>query len=598
MFVALSAPASAVDIPTSNTTLSSFSDNRADFPARGGTIVRSRYGPFNVGANSQIHNALGMVEPPCVNCYVTDAVPNLVYQNDPNHADGETANLNTKVMLHHFLLAHPGRTDTTCPNGTQTNIPAPFGPGSMERFFSAGNERSHLHLPSPYGYYSTAPQQNGSNGGWALIYHLVNQDTVAKNVAIEVVWRFKTGAAAGDRAQPLWLDIDGCADSEYTAPVGYSDTHADWTSTLDGRVVAMSGHLHDVDITNANPCATHCAALGDGIAVSAEVMGGPSADYFGPSPPNNPPPSDLAGATLCRSQGYYGSSWATGQPGGNPWNGHLDTMSVCGIHTDKPAGAQPEAWPAGGAYATSGYPLKKNQVIRLHSEYQNDNTAPQTDVMGIMVAWLVQPTTYVRPKGATPLLTALVPAYAACAQGSANRSHLGGLGNASCSPATQASSELTVGTPDANTFVANGSGSVRMDVCPVAGCTGGNVKITASLADVRKKSDDSDYSGELQLRPTLRITDRNNGASEGGTMVDAPIGVTMPCAATGLSTDTTLGSTCSVATTINSVVPNAVAVGNKTIWEVGQIQVFDGGTDGSASTSPNSLFAVQGLFVP
>jgi hypothetical protein len=217
--------------------------------------------------------------------------------------------------------------------------------------------------------------------------------------------------------------------------------------------------------------------------------------------------------------------------------------------------------------------------------------------MGIMVSWLVPPTTYVRPKGATPILTALVPAYQACA--SANRAHLGGINNSSCNPPNQASGQATLGTPDApgNNQVANGSGSVRMDVCPVTGCLAGNVKILASVADVRQKATPAnDYAGELQLKPTLRITDRNSGASEGGTVVDTPFGVTMPCTTT--PGDTTIGSSCSVSTTVNSVVPNALAANNRAIWEVGQIQVYDGGPDGVASTSPNTLFAVQGVFIP
>jgi hypothetical protein len=274
-------------------------------------------------------------------------------------------------------------------------------------------------------------------------------------------------------------------------------------------------------------------------------------------------------------------------------------MSVCGIETDLPANHQPEAYPAGGAYPTNGYLVKKGWQVRLHSEYQNNNTVSQDDVMGIMVAWAVTPgPAFVRPKGATPILSALVPAAQACAQGSANRTHLGGWSKPSCNPVAQTSGFATFGTPDANGAVANGTGSVRMDVCPAAGCSGsGNVKISASLSDVRDKATPAnDYTGELQLKPTLRITDRNNGPSESGTVVDTPFAVTIPCTTT--PSDTTIGSSCSVTTTANSVIPNAVAANNKTIWEVGQLQVYDGGADGVASTSPNTLFAVQGWFTP
>ena len=34
------------------------------------------------------------------------------------------------------------------------------------------------------------------------------------------------------------------------------------------------------------------------------------------------------------------------------------------------------------------------------------------------------------------------------------------------------------------------------------------------------------------------------------------------------------------------------------MWQLGQIQVLDGGADGVASTTPNSLFETQGVMVP
>ena len=70
----------------------------------------------------------------------------------------------------------------------------------------------------------------------------------------------------------------------------------------------------------------------------------------------------------------------------------------------------------------------------------------------------------------------------------------------------------------------------------------------------------------------------------------------MPCAAT--PADATIGSTCSVSTTFDAVTPGSVPEGKRSIWELGQVQVFDGGPDGVASTPGNSLFAVQGVFVP
>ena len=38
--------------------------------------------------------------------------------------------------------------------------------------------------------------------------------------------------------------------------------------------------------------------------------------------------------------------------------------------------------------------------------------------------------------------------------------------------------------------------------------------------------------------------------------------------------------------------------GKRSIWELGQVQVYDGGSDGVAATRRNTLFALQGVFVP
>ena len=115
------------------------------------------------------------------------------------------------------------------------------------------------------------------------------------------------------------------------------------------------------------------------------------------------------------------------------------------------------------------------------------------------------------------------------------------------------------------------------------------------MTDVRNKSDLSDYTGQLQVNQVVRITDRNGGPSISETMQDTPFPVTVPCAATA---STTIGATCSVATTFNAIVPGAVVEGKRAIWQLGQIEVFDGGADGLASTAPNTVFARQGVFVP
>jgi plastocyanin len=204
------------------------------------------------------------------------------------------------------------------------------------------------------------------------------------------------------------------------------------------------------------------------------------------------------------------------------------------------------------------------------------------------VVWVNGPG-YARPKGASPLRASLAPAYKPCT--SPNRTHGSPLSSPSCNPPVQASNFLTVGTPDSNGAPANSSGSVLVQVLASA-----DVRFTASITDVRKKSDLSDYTGQLQAKLPLRITDKTNGPSLSEPATgDTTFAFTIPCTGT---TGTTVGSTCQVTTTANAVAPGAVVDGARAIWEVANVQVFDGGADGVASTADNTLFADDAVFVP
>src|SRR4029450_1080460 len=95
-----------------------FTDSRTDYPSRPGTLVEARYGPFTVNANSSVHNAIDQTAPPpCTNCYITDIVPNLIYDGDANNATGTTANLINGAMMHHFVLINPARQGGVWPGG-------------------------------------------------------------------------------------------------------------------------------------------------------------------------------------------------------------------------------------------------------------------------------------------------------------------------------------------------------------------------------------------------------------------------------------------------------------------------------------------------
>jgi len=207
--------------------------------------------------------------------------------------------------------------------------------------------------------------------------------------------------------------------------------------------------------------------------------------------------------------------------------------------------------------------------------------------------------TYVRPKGATPLRVALVPAFEACtAPGS---SHGAPLAFPSCDPPQQTSTRLTVGTPDANGQPANAGGFVRLATIagnPSTSADEADVRLTATMTDVRRAGDLSDYTGELDARASIRLTDKVNGltSSEAGTVSDFDLDFAVPCAATG---DADEGAACSATTTADAVTPGMVPEGKRAIWQLGQLELLDGGADDMASTTAdNTRFAVQGIFVP
>jgi hypothetical protein len=231
--------------------------------------------------------------------------------------------------------------------------------------------------------------------------------------------------------------------------------------------------------------------------------------------------------------------------------------------------------------------------------------------VGIMVMASMASATHPRPKGATPLRVSMVPAFNACT--TPNRTHGPPLAFPSCNPPVQTSTSVTVGTPDANGAPANMIGSVRLDV--KVGVPGppedSDVLINASVTDVRCKAgttacgnanaaDGADYTGQLQGNATIRISDHDNAIAPGGgtdaaTVVDIPFPVPAQCVNTASTSE---GGLCTANTSANATVPGSVKDTKRGNVEIGQITITDGGPDGQNGTAPNTLFAVQGIFIP
>jgi hypothetical protein len=211
-------------------------------------------------------------------------------------------------------------------------------------------------------------------------------------------------------------------------------------------------------------------------------------------------------------------------------------------------------------------------------------------------------TGYARPKGATPFLTYLVPEYDKCE--TPNREHAPPLAFGSCSPPQPTSDWLTVGTADSNGQPTKSVGSVRLDAIvgnPTTPADEADMKVQVLISDVRNQSDLSDYTGELSAEGDLRITDKNNAVPPGGgtdpaTLIDIPFPLAqVSCVSTA---DPTIGGQCDVTTTFDAVIPAAVKEGKRSIWQLSQVRVIDGGSDGLLGTTPNTVFLKEGIFVP
>jgi len=98
---------------------------------------------------------------------------------------------------------------------------------------------------------------------------------------------------------------------------------------------------------------------------------------------------------------------------------------------------------------------------------------------------------------------------------------------------------------------------------------------------------------------SFRLTDgdsRQSTEPDSGTGQDVFFALSVPCVSTSAQS---VGSKCSLFTTLNTVIPGAVSEGNRAVWEISQLEVYDGGSDGlGVSDDDNTLFLTQGVFVP
>jgi hypothetical protein len=196
-----------------------------------------RYGPYTIQPAAEnpdgTHGHANLpgfnanVEKPCTNCYIVGMKPDMV------KATGERAGHSNNLMLHHMVLfnSEAGRTDATCPTGL----------GSLgQRFFASGDERTITGFPDNYGY------KVGSASTWNLVWELASMSDVPETVYYTVEFTYVPASTPGMRdVEPVWMDIDQCADSHVAIPAGPSSQSWTWNVNRLGAMLTVGGHVHD-----------------------------------------------------------------------------------------------------------------------------------------------------------------------------------------------------------------------------------------------------------------------------------------------------------------------------------------------------------------
>jgi hypothetical protein len=282
------------------------------------------------------------------------------------------------------------------------------------------------------------------------------------------------------------------------------------------------------------------------------------------------------------------------------------TLSIFGTILDHAAAAT--APPSGSA---SGFDSETLAAIGRVFTYNDPQVGPgptggQGSLTDRNVELLVQDprTRFPRPGGGTPFRVPLIPEFEQCTTLTQNSNHVAPLASDACSPPLLDSSVLTTST------TGRGVGSARFDVVngnPSTPEDEADVRINASATDVQRAIDGSDHTGSVILSTLIRITDNASGASQNvsATVIDTEFSAPFGCAATP---DPTLGATCSLDTTADTLVPGFTREGERTIVSLRSLTLEDPGPDGlvdigigcppTCGSGDERVFLRQGVFTP
>jgi dipeptidyl aminopeptidase/acylaminoacyl peptidase len=236
------------------------------------------------------------------------------------------------------------------------------------------------------------------------------------------------------------------------------------------------------------------------------------------------------------------------------------------------------------------------EIWTMNPDGTNKTQITTNSFLDLQPAWQPLPiSTYPRPVYSRKrVVYPLVPAFNACTSG--NRAHGPPLAGPSCNPPVMTSPYVTtkaawVGSIQL-TLVSGNPGTAHDDA---------RVKFVTRITDLYHKSTLRGYNREVRMELRVRITDRNNTPHPGGpgaaTASDRTLGWTLPCFRP--EGQPMAPGQCAIAVWDDALAPGLIPEGKRTLWEIDQIRVFDGGADQDADTlADNRLLGVQGLFIP
>lgn len=253
---------------------------------QGAQRTKVRLGPWTMpGINernlqSMIMGTAGMVDKfasvpkPCTECTILSMNADLEYANgqsvegastfpeDPANINilGERATPDKGAWLHHtgkfqsFACAPYSYHRLVLSARGSTRRDPGCGTAGSEAFFSSGNERNRHDYANLNGTVDTGYHLHASDS-LMIMTELMNMLVKEQTVYLSLYFDYIPYQPKFKKTRVVWLQLHQCGKADVTSgnlgamdrPVKaqFTETTAPWTSTLNGEIIAVSGHLHD-----------------------------------------------------------------------------------------------------------------------------------------------------------------------------------------------------------------------------------------------------------------------------------------------------------------------------------------------------------------